>query len=201
MTGLAVRNLRVERGGRPILADLSFDVRHGTALSVTGPNGAGKSTLLRALAGLLPCAAGTIAMAADGLGDASVAEQAHYLGHGNGLKPALTALDNLVFQERWGGSPGVMPAAALAAVDLAHVADFPVGLLSAGQRRRVALAGLLVSRRPLWLLDEPATALDIRSEALLVALIRTHLATDGIVVAALHAPLPIGSRSLQLGRS
>lgn len=210
---LAAEGLAAERGGRPVFADLCFAARGGEALAVVGRNGAGKSTLLRVLAGLLPPAAGTVALdppdAADP--DAPVAERAHYLGHADALKAALTPLDHLRFAAsllgRRGGpaTPGsavaATPEEALERVALGHAADLPCGCLSAGQRRRVALARLLVAARPLWLLDEPATALDAASQAVLVGMMRDHLAAGGLIVAATHGPLGLdGVRDLRLER-
>ena len=132
--------------------------------------------------------------------DAPLAERAHYLGHADALKPALTAAENLRFAGSLGGGPGAAPADALVRFGLAHAADLPCGYLSAGQRRRVALARLLVARRPLWLLDEPATALDGASQEVLGAVMSEHLAAGGLIVAATHAPLGIaGGRKLRLG--
>jgi heme exporter protein A len=195
--GLSVTDLAAERGGRLVLSGLTFAVAPGTALAVTGENGAGKSTLLRALAGLLPLAHGQVTLR---VREAAVApgEQAHYLGHTNGLKVGLTAAENLRFRQRWGGGSGSTPADALTRVGLAQRAAIPTGMLSAGQKRRVALAGLLVAQRPLWLLDEPATALDRDAEALLVGLIGDHLAAGGLAVMALHAPLRLPMRMLRL---
>ena len=154
-------DLAIERGGRRLFAGLSFEANEGSALIVTGPNGAGKSSLLRALSGLLPLQAGGFALEG-GDAERTVGEEAHYLGHADALKGALTAGENLVF---WAGALGgdssrEAQLAALARVGLGHVIDFPVRALSAGQKRRVALARLLVARRPLWLLDEPTTALE-----------------------------------------
>lgn len=196
--GLTVHDLAVERGGRLVLAGLSFALAPGTALAVTGENGAGKSTLLRALAGLLPATRGSVGLR---LHDADVplAEQVHYLGHANGLKAGLAAAENLCFQHGWAGGGGPPPTEALARVGLLHCAEIPVALLSAGQKRRVALAGLLVAPRSLWLLDEPATALDRDAEALLVRLLRDHLAGGGLAVMALHAALDLPVNTLRLG--
>ena len=195
---LSALHVCLERSGRIIVNDLSFAVGAGEMLIITGANGAGKSTLLRALAGLLPLSAGKISC--DGLkNDRTLAMQAHYLGHLDALKTALTAQENLEF---WAdmGEGGISPRAALAKLALAHVAEFPVGYLSAGQKRRVALARLLVARRPVWLLDEPTTALDALSQAMFAGLVRAHLAGGGLVVAATHAPLEIeGARELRLG--
>ncbi len=195
---LVAENLHVRRGGRAIVENVSFRLEKGEALVVSGPNGAGKSTLLRALAGLLPLARGRFSLD----GDADEVQSAlHYIGHADGMKPALTAQENLAF---WGaflstGAPGLDPRAALKAVGLGHVAEFPVAYLSAGQKRRVALARLLVARRPVWLLDEPTTALDVAAQANFADLMRAFRADGGMIVAATHAPLGLDdARTLRL---
>lgn len=180
--------LQVDRGGRVIVENVGFALAPGAALVVSGPNGAGKSTLLRALAGLLPLARGRIALGAQ---TQDVFDALHYVGHLDGMKPALTARENLTF---WGAylgarSSALSPHEALAAVGLPHVAEFAVAYLSAGQKRRVALARLLVAWRPVWLLDEPTTALDVAAQARFADLMRVYRAEGGIVVAATHAPL------------
>ncbi len=169
-------------------------------LAVTGPNGAGKSTLLRALAGLLPLASGAITCT--GLpADEPLASYTHYLGHRDALKSPLTAQENLAF---WAamlvlpGAGGLPPGAALARLGLPHIAGFPVSYLSAGQKRRVALARLLVAHRPLWLLDEPTTALDAASQGLVAGMIRDHLAGGGMVIAATHSALGVEAQELRL---
>jgi heme exporter protein A len=170
-------------------------------LIVTGPNGAGKTSLLRALAGFLPIEGGGFALEG-GDDESTVGEQAHYLGHTEGVKAALTAGENLAFAAAMlgGDSSRAAQLAALAALGLAHVIDFPARLLSAGQRRRVALARLLVAERPLWLLDEPTTALDAGAQAALAAIMKAHLKRGGILVAAVHAPLGLDSvQELRLG--
>ncbi|HVV95030.1 MAG TPA: heme ABC exporter ATP-binding protein CcmA [Hyphomicrobiales bacterium] len=185
---LRVEDLALERGGRLVLAKLRFQLGEGEVLVVTGPNGAGKTTLLRALAGLLPLAAGRIVVEG-GDPELSQAEQLHFVGHRDGVKEALTATENLVAWRGLLGGEGSDPAAALNAVALDHAADLPAGTLSAGQRRRLGLARLLVAPRPLWLLDEPATALDVAAQARLAKLVATHRAGGGLVVAATHAAL------------
>jgi heme exporter protein A len=194
-------DLTIERGGRRLFAGLSFAVDEGAALIVTGPNGAGKSSLLRALCGFLPIEAGGFALEG-GDAERSVGEQAHYLGHADGVKGALTAGENLAFAAAMlgGESSRAAQRAALARVGLAHVIDFPARLLSAGQRRRVALARLLIADRPLWLLDEPTTALDAGAQEACVAILRAHLRGGGVIVAATHAPLTLeGAQELRLG--
>ena len=193
-------DLAIERGGRRLFASLSLEADQGSALIVTGPNGAGKSSLLRALCGFLPLQAGGFALEG-GDSERTVGEQAHYLGHADALKGALTAGENLAF---WAGALGgdssrVRSRAALASLGLSHVIDFPAGALSAGQKRRVALARLLVARRPLWLLDEPTTALDAAAQAAFATIMQDHLSDGGIVVAATHAALGLaGAREVRL---
>src|SRR5208282_2872400 len=194
-------DLAIERGGRRLFEELSFEAEQGSALIVTGPNGAGKSSLLRALCGFLPLQAGGFALEG-GDPERTVGEQAHYLGHADGVKGALTAGENLAFAAAMlgGRSSRAAQAAALARVGLAHVIDFPARLLSAGQRRRVALARFLTADRRLWLLDEPATALDAAAQAALTAIMQAHLRGGGIIVAAAHAPLGLeGAQEVRLG--
>jgi heme exporter protein A len=190
---LSAENLTLERGGRRLFSGLSFAVGAGEALVVTGPNGAGKSSLLRGIAGFLPFAEGRVRWEGG-----EIEAQIHYLGHLDALKTSLTAAENLSF---WGALLGDGPAragAALSALGLPHVADFPVRALSAGQKRRVALARLLVAPRPLWLLDEPTTALDAGAQALFAELMRAHLEGGGLIVAATHAPLGLAAREIRL---
>lgn len=201
---LLVENLAIDRGGRRVLEHVGFALAPGEALLVTGANGAGKSTLLAALAGLLPAAGGRIALEGSDDPEAPVSEYCHYVGHREALKSQLTARETLDF---WAalldvGRPGLAAGAALAAFGLGHAADFPVGYLSAGQRRRCSLARILVAPRPVWLLDEPVTALDVASQARFAALMRTHLAGGGLIVAATHAPIGLDeARRLELGNA
>ena len=198
---LRVWDLAIERGGRRLFKGLSFEADQGSALIVTGPNGAGKSSLLRALCGFLPVEAGGFVFEG-GDPERTVGEEAHYLGHADALKGALSAGENLAFfAGALGGDPSREASrAALSRVGLAHVIDFPVRALSAGQKRRVALARLLVARRPLWLLDEPTTALDAAAQAAFAAILRSFLDAGGILVAATHAPLGLANaRELRLG--
>jgi heme exporter protein A len=196
---LHVHDLALARGGRRLAQGLSFTLKGGEALLVTGPNGAGKSTLLRVLAGLLAPASGHLSLGAAGVEAPGLA--AHYLGHAEALKGALTAQENLEFWAAMlgGGNSGLDPQAALAQVAMSHAPDLPVSYLSAGQRRRVAIARLLVAPRPLWLLDEPTTALDAASQTRLAGLMKDHLAAGGLIVAATHADLGLTARELRLG--
>jgi heme exporter protein A len=207
---IEARALRVERGGRNIFSDLSFALASGEALCVTGANGAGKSTLLRAVAGLLPLTSGEIAVKpAQELNRAALC---HYVGHADALKASLTVAENLLFWSNmlaataagpdlgFDGSGASNAEAALARLGLGHAGDLPAAYLSAGQRRRAALARLLTVPRPLWLLDEPLTALDTAAQKVLIGLLERHLAAGGLVIAATHAPLAIPARQLELGR-
>jgi heme exporter protein A len=191
-------NLACRRGGRLIFEGLAFRLHNGEAIALTGRNGAGKSSLLAMLCGRLRPDAGTIRV--EGAAEAPPVELSHFVGHRDGLKTALTAQENLVFAQALLGDAALSPADALAAVGLPHVAGLPVGYLSAGQRRRVALARLLVSRRPFWLLDEPMSALDLAAQAMLTGLMRDHLAQGGAILAATHGPLGLdGARELRIG--
>ena len=196
---LSASGLTCRRGGREVFSGLGFSVAGGEALLVTGRNGSGKSSLLRLVAGLLRSAGGRIALEG-GDSELSIAEQAHYLGHQDALKPSLTVGENLQFWSRHLGPAGSLPEAALATVGLAELADLPAAYLSAGQRRRLSLARLVAVRRPIWLLDEPASTLDISGQARLADLMRGHLAHDGLILAAAHGAFAIESaRELRLG--
>ena len=198
MTELSLENIALERGERRIAEGISARVAGGAALLLQGPNGSGKSTLLRALAGLLPPAEGAITW--DGA-DVAKDREAHrarlcYLGHQDALKGGLTAAENLQFWARFNGGDADL---ALRAFGLTRLADRPARMLSAGQKRRLALGRLALSHAPLWLLDEPVTALDTEAREAFVALIGRHLATGGLAVIATHEPLAIEARVLQLG--
>lgn len=188
-----------ERGGEPVFSGLSFTLAQGEALALTGPNGAGKSTLLRVLCGLLPAAAGTVRLTGAGP-FADAADACHYLGHRNAMKTALSVEENLSFWRDFLGHPRLSPARALAAVGLEAVAQLPFAYLSTGQRRRAAIARLLVAHRPVWLLDEPASGLDGASEERFTTLMRAHLDEGGLIVAATHRPLGLeGAGELKMG--
>lgn len=188
---LILYELACRRAGRTVLSGVSAELGPGEALVVTGRNGAGKSTLLAALAGLIRPSSGSVELR--GSGDASLTECVHHLGHRDGLKSSLTAAENLAVAAAILGGPGLGAQEALGRVGLAGAADFPAGYLSAGQRRRVTLARLLVARRPVWLLDEPLSALDRDGQGMLGGLMAEHLGAGGLVVAATHAPLPLTS--------
>jgi heme exporter protein A len=194
---LTARGLVCLRGGREVFRNLGFAVGSGEMLLVTGPNGAGKSSLLRLITGLLRPAAGAVELAG-GDPELSIAEQVHYLGHQDALKPALTAEENLAF---WTDLLRAGPKEpALAAVGLERLGRLPVLYLSAGQRRRLCLARLIAVPRPIWLLDEPTASLDAAAQAMLAGLMRGHLADGGLIIAATHAPMGVeGAQELKLG--
>jgi heme exporter protein A len=189
------------RGGRTLFSGLSFAVGGGEALLLMGPNGAGKTTLLGIIAGLIEPDGGQVKLdPADA--ELSVGERCHYVGHLNALKSSLTVEENATFWSRYlGGSQDDRRVArALGAFGLAHVRDIPAGYLSAGQKRRLGLARVLLSDRPIWLLDEPTVSLDSAAQAMLDAAVNAHLAAGGAVVAATHAALGFANaRELRLG--
>ena len=194
---LTGEDLVARRGGRTVFEDVSFAVRAGETLAVTGPNGAGKSTLLRLIAGLLEPVSGRIAL--DPASEAGIGGAVHYLGHLEALKPAFSIGENLGFWRTLYRGDGDIEEA-IEAVGLDGLSHLPVATLSAGQKRRVAIARLLLIARPIWLLDEPATALDAAAEAMLGRLIARHLEGGGLVVAAIHRALPVvPSATLALG--
>ena len=184
-----MENLACSRGGRRIFSGVSFMLAPGDALAVTGRNGAGKSTLLSILAGRLHSSGGTIRL--EGAGERLLPECLHLVGHRDALKASLTAEENLDFARALLGGGTASTPEALTAVDLAHAAKLPVAYLSAGQRRRVALARLLVAHRPIWLLDEPTSALDAASQQALFKLMKTHREQGGAIIAATHQALDL----------
>lgn len=189
-----------KRGGETVFSDVSFALGQGDGLIVTGPNGAGKSTLLRTVAGLLPTGAGAIRFDGAGADFPTLAAACHYLGHENGMKKALTVSENLAFWQDFLGSPHLPVMDALEMVGLDTIGHLPFGYLSTGQKRRIAIARLLVSYRPVWLLDEPTAGLDKHSEIQFIALMKAHLEDGGMIIAATHLPLGLDEvKELRLG--
>jgi heme exporter protein A len=176
-----------ERGGRTVFAGLSFTVEAGHSLFLTGRNGAGKTTLIRGIAGLFAFASGRV-WADGGSEEQALGEQCHYVGHLNAVKPALTVAENARFWSHFLGGGG-QTGAALETFGLAGLEDIPVAYLSAGQKRRLALARLLLAQRRIWLLDEPTVSLDESGQGALAAAVAAHLGTGGLVIAATHQPL------------
>jgi heme exporter protein A len=187
------------RGGREVFSRLGFALQSGEALLVTGRNGAGKSSLLRMIAGLIHVAGGRLELQG-GNPELTLAEQAHYLGHQDALKPSLTVAENLRFWARYLGNGAEASPSALASVGLEALAELPAAYLSAGQRRRLSIARLVAAKRPIWLLDEPTSALDRAAQERLAELMAEHLAGGGMIVAAAHGPIGLErARELQLG--
>ena len=199
MRVLRAEGLAAFRGERLVLHELNFSVAEGGALVLAGPNGSGKSTLLRLLAGLVRPVAGRLLWGEeDALADLPMhAARVAYVGHLDAVKPALTVAENLRFAARLAGG---MVEDALAPLALGELAELPARMLSAGQKRRLALSRLALSRAPLWLLDEPTLGLDLASVARFGTLLAAHRARGGLVVAATHLPLPLeGAAELRLG--
>jgi heme exporter protein A len=201
---LTGHNISCVRGGRLVFSGVSLAVAAGQALVLTGPNGAGKSSLLRVLAGLIHPITGRIEIEG-GDAELTVGEQCHYVGHLDPLKPALTVRENLAFWARFlngarADDEDALIGQGLAATGLEDLAGLPAGYLSAGQRKRLSLARVLAAPRPVWLLDEPTTALDAASQERLHDAMQAHLAGGGLIVAATHGPLGLGDTlALQLG--
>jgi heme exporter protein A len=201
ITFLTAEKLACARGERRLFDGLSFRVRAGQALAVEGANGAGKTSLLRLIAGFLAPVSGRI-LVKMGESESDDAEErgrlVGWLGHLDGLKPQMTVLEQLTFYARLHAIRDADLSPVLAQVGLARQSELPCRYLSAGQRRRLALARLLVSRRPLWLLDEPFAALDTSGQALVAQLMARHCGEGGIIIAATHDPLGLGNESLKL---
>lgn len=205
------KNISINRGARRIIQGVNFSLTNGDLLIVTGENGSGKSTLLRALAGLLPYGEGSLHfdLPDEGRDDPMIIrEHIHYLGHQNGMKPALSVRENLEFWQGYStpgnadeGLDGMSITAALDFVELPHVLDLPFGYLSTGMKRRVSIAKLLITEKPVWIVDEPTAGLDAKSSAMFTGLCKDHCANGGILIAATHLPLGIdGAKTLEVER-
>jgi heme exporter protein A len=188
---LIASNISVIRGEELILEDISFTVSSNEALIVRGANGSGKSTLLRAIAGLLPLETGNFSVddPDNEFGDSTHSQLCHYLGHENAMKPAMTVGENLAFWQEFAGQPHLEIDEAMEMVGLDGLQDVPFSHLSTGQRRRISISRLLISYRPIWLLDEPTAGLDAASEKQFAKLMQIHLEDGGLIIAATHIPL------------
>lgn len=180
---LLANALACERNGRVVFSGLSFKVEDGHCAELRGPNGSGKSSLLRLIAGLLPATHGTLSLS----GDEAIPQACHFIAHQEAMKSALTVSENLEFWSAMLGGQSI--AEALAAFVLEPLRNEQAAILSAGQRRRLALSRLFLARRPLWLLDEPTTALDRDTVSLLKKHMKDHLAAGGIIITAAHDDL------------
>jgi heme exporter protein A len=199
---IRIKDLSLVRGERRLFSGLNLEIQAGEAVALTGRNGAGKTSLLRAVAGLLRPDAGTIAFdghAGELEAEAARAEALHLVGHHDGLKSTRSAWDELLFQTLWTGGSEASARDAVVRLDLDRLLDLEVRRLSAGQRRRVALARLLASPRSLWLLDEPMAPLDAGHREGFGMLMAEHLAGGGMILAAVHDPLPVPARAVEIG--
>ncbi|MDQ0464921.1 heme exporter protein A [Caulobacter ginsengisoli] len=198
ITALAIHNLSIQRGDRTLFSQFSLEMKAGEAVALTGRNGSGKTSLLRAVAGLLRPAAGEVRFGEVEAEEAR-ARGLHLVGHLDGLKTGRTVWEELLFQTRWTGGTDAAAAAALETLDIVRLKDLEVRRLSAGQRRRLALARLVAAPRPLWLLDEPMAPLDAEQRRRFGVLMEQHLAGGGMILAAVHDPLPLPARGAEVG--
>lgn len=186
---LTVTGLSVARGSIPVLEGLDFTLHAGEALILRGPNGVGKTTVLRTVAGLQPPLAGSIGLEREAMA---------YAGHADGIKTTLTVRENLHFWAEVFGTGRINPA--MEAFDLTILADRVAGALSAGQKRRLGLARMVVTGRPVWVLDEPTVSLDTSAVALFAQAVRVHLGQGGMALMATHIDLGLAeARVLDLG--
>lgn len=198
ITQVSIQSLALSRGGRQLFSRLILKFDPGEAVALTGRNGAGKTSLLRAVAGLIAPDEGEIGFG--GLDPAEAREHIHLLGHLDGLKTSRTARDELSFWTRFAGGSDSAAQAAAERLELSRLLDLEVRRLSAGQKRRLALARLLAAPRPLWLLDEPLSPLDSEWRARFGEIMGEHLAGGGLILAAVHDPLPVPARAVEIGR-
>lgn len=200
---IAIEDLAIVRGERKLFSGLSFQARAGEAAALVGANGAGKTSLLRAVAGLIRPAAGGVRFlgpaGAELEAETARARGLHLLAHHDGLKSTRTAGEELSFWARWSGGSEASLKAAVARLALEPLLELDIRKLSAGQRRRVAIARLIAAPRPVWLLDEPMAPLDTERRALLGTLMAEHLAAGGLLIAAVHDPLPVPAQEIRIG--
>ncbi|WEK57751.1 MAG: heme ABC exporter ATP-binding protein CcmA [Candidatus Brevundimonas phytovorans] len=198
-----IQSLSLSRGERVLFQGLSLRLSAGEAVALTGANGAGKTSLLRAVAGFIRPDAGAITFCgadAEALdSEAARRDGVHLLGHLEGLKPTRTARQEFDFQTAWLGGNIAAREAAVARLSLTPLLDLETRKLSAGQKRRLSLARLIAAPRALWLLDEPLAPLDERWRMVAAELMAAHLASGGMILAAVHDPLPVPARNLDLG--
>lgn len=183
---LKAQDLTCERGGRIVFRNVSLSLKPGQLMQLTGPNGSGKSSLLRLIVGLNEAQVGSVALEG-GEADLTIGQQAHYVAHQEPVKSALSVSENLSFWRDFLGGGNVDDA--LEAFDLSRLASYPAGLLSAGQKRRLALARIVLVPRVLWLLDEPTVGLDTSSLDRFVKVMAAQLDQGGMIIAATHVPL------------
>jgi len=205
---LIVDNLTCKRGLRTIFKGVGFELFSGKGLLLTGKNGSGKTTLLRMLAGFIEPAKGEIRLEG-GDSERELMEQCHYVGHFNGVKHSFTVRENLQFISEYLGADAASGAdgsateaqrEAISIFGLRGLEDIPAGLLSAGQKRRLGLARLLLVRRPVWFLDEPSVSLDAQSVEVLAGVVSRHIEGGGLAIAATHVPLGLDfTQELKLG--
>ncbi|MGA0602595.1 heme ABC exporter ATP-binding protein CcmA [Caulobacter sp. KR2-114] len=199
---ITISGLALQRGERLLFRDLTASVARGEAVALTGANGAGKTSLLRAVAGFIRPAAGAVRFEGPGGAEIEAADarrtSCHILGHQDGLKSGRTAREELIFQARWAGGDAASALEAARLLGLVRLLDLEVRKLSAGQRRRLALSRLIAAPRPVWLLDEPMAPLDGANRALFGELMAEHLAGGGLVLAAVHDPLPVPARGVEI---
>ncbi|MEQ9694082.1 heme ABC exporter ATP-binding protein CcmA [Shimia sp. SDUM112013] len=185
---LSVTDLTIARGGIPVLEGVNFSLAPGKALVLRGPNGVGKTTLLRTVAGLQPPVAGCVDCDPENIA---------YAAHSDGLKGMLSVSENLHFWADIFGTKGISQA--LEGFDLGALVDRPAAALSAGQKRRLGLARLLVTGRPIWILDEPTVSLDVASVEMFANAVRTHLAAGGSALIATHIDLGLDAEVFDVG--
>lgn len=187
---LSVKNLSARRGEELLFHHVDIALQAGKLATITGPNGIGKSTLLRIIAGFYTADEGSVFME-DGDFSFPVAAACHYLGSQNAMKAHMSVVQNLQFWSHFDVDPLLTPFEALQKVELSGIEHLPFGVLSTGQKRRVAIARLLLSHRPLWLVDEPTSGLDKTASAIFSRIMHEHLQRSGMIIAATHLPLGI----------